>query len=55
LPERQRETLVLRYYADLDDIQISKILGVSRETVRSQAMRGLDKLREFESVKEADR
>jgi RNA polymerase sigma-70 factor (sigma-E family) len=45
LPEKQRATLILRYYADLDDRAIASILGCSTETVRSQAHRGLAKLR----------
>jgi RNA polymerase sigma-70 factor (sigma-E family) len=45
LPERQRETLVLRYYADLSDNDIAKVLGISVSTVRSQAHHALNKLR----------
>lgn len=45
LPPRQQHTLVLRYYADLDDREIAKILGVSPGTVRSQATHALAKLR----------
>jgi RNA polymerase sigma-70 factor (sigma-E family) len=46
LPRRQRTVLVLRYYEDLADEQIATMLGISRGTVRSQAARALDKLRE---------
>ena len=45
LPPRQRAVVVLRYYESLSDDEISTLLGVSRGTVRSQAARGLDKLR----------
>ncbi|GAA4509453.1 SigE family RNA polymerase sigma factor [Nonomuraea ferruginea] len=45
LPRKQRAVLVLRYYEQLDDAEIAKVLGVSRGTVRSQASRALDKLR----------
>jgi RNA polymerase sigma factor (sigma-70 family) len=45
LPEQQRAVLVLRYYLDLDDRRIAALLKCSRATVRSNAMRGLDKLR----------
>jgi RNA polymerase sigma-70 factor (sigma-E family) len=45
LPRRQRAVLVLRYYEDLSDEQIAKMLDISRGTVRSQAARALDKLR----------
>ena len=45
LPEGQRNTLILRYFSDLDDRAIADILGVTPETVRSQAHRGLEKLR----------
>jgi RNA polymerase sigma-70 factor (sigma-E family) len=46
LPRRQRAVLVLRYYEDLGDGQIAQILGISQGTVRSQAARALDKLRD---------
>jgi RNA polymerase sigma factor (sigma-70 family) len=52
LPDRQRETLILRYDADLDDHAIAKILGVSVSTVRSQAQSALAKLRALETAKE---
>lgn len=45
LPRRQRAVLVLRYYEQLSDAEIAKVLGISPGTVRSQAFRGLDKLR----------
>lgn len=45
LGRRQRAVLVLRYYEGLDDDRIAELLGVSRVTVRSQAMRGLRTLR----------
>lgn len=45
LPEQQRTVLVLRYYLDLDDRRIADLLDITRATVRSNAMRGLDKLR----------
>nr|WP_055504424.1 SigE family RNA polymerase sigma factor [Nonomuraea pusilla] len=45
LPRRQRAVLVLRYYEQLTDAEIAKVLGISLGTVRSQASRGLDKLR----------
>ncbi|MEU5862089.1 MULTISPECIES: SigE family RNA polymerase sigma factor [unclassified Nonomuraea] len=45
LPRRQRAVLVLRYYEQLADSEIAKVLGISPGTVRSQAFRGLDKLR----------
>ena len=46
LPPRQRAVLVLRYYEQRSDDEIAEVLGVSRGTVRSQAFRGLEKLRE---------
>ncbi|HEX6682362.1 MAG TPA: SigE family RNA polymerase sigma factor [Candidatus Limnocylindrales bacterium] len=45
LPPRQRVVLVLRYYEQLSDEEIAAMLNVTRGTVRSQAARGLDKLR----------
>jgi RNA polymerase sigma-70 factor (sigma-E family) len=46
LPTRQRVVLVLRYHEQLTDEEIAGLLGISRGTVRSQAARGLDKLRQ---------
>ena len=45
LPRRQRTVLVLRYLEDLPDDDIARLLGCSAATVRSQASRGLAKLR----------
>jgi len=45
LPPRQRAVLVLRYYEQLPDEEIAAVLGISRGTVRSTALRGLAKLR----------
>jgi len=45
LPERQREVLVLRYYADLSEAAIAQTLGISRGSVKTHASRGLAALR----------
>ncbi|WP_214111394.1 SigE family RNA polymerase sigma factor [Acrocarpospora catenulata] len=45
LSPRQRTVLVLRYYEDLADEDIAARVGVSRNTVRSLAARGLARLR----------
>ena len=45
LPERQREVLVLRYYADLSEADIAAALGVSPGAVKSYASRGVQALR----------
>ncbi|EXG81155.1 SigE family RNA polymerase sigma factor [Cryptosporangium arvum] len=45
LGRRQRAVIVLRYYEGLDDDEIAEILGITRVTVRSQALRGLRRLR----------
>jgi RNA polymerase sigma-70 factor (sigma-E family) len=44
LPARQRETLVLRYYLDLPDDEIARLMSVSPSTVRSAAHRALNTL-----------
>lgn len=41
LPTRQREVLVLRYYADLSEAEIAETLGISTGTVKTHAHRGL--------------
>jgi RNA polymerase sigma-70 factor (sigma-E family) len=45
LPERQREVLVLRYYADLSEADIAETIGISRGAVKSHASRGMAALR----------
>lgn len=45
LPPRQREAVVLRYYADLSEAQIAEAMGCSRGAVKSHASRGLAALR----------
>ena len=39
LPVRQREVVVLRYYADLSEAQIGAALGISRGAVKSHTAR----------------
>jgi RNA polymerase sigma-70 factor (sigma-E family) len=41
LPRRQREVIVLRYYADLDVAQVAATLGIGPSAVRSTTTRGL--------------
>jgi RNA polymerase sigma factor (sigma-70 family) len=44
LPDRQRTTLVLRYYLDLSEEEIATVMGVSRGTVKSTSARALTAL-----------
>ena len=46
LTPRQRAVLVLRYFDDLTEAQTAKVLGCSPGTVKSNASRGLARLRE---------
>jgi len=46
LPPRQRAAVVLRHWVGLEPAEVAELLGCSAATVRSQTMRGLDKLRE---------
>jgi RNA polymerase sigma-70 factor (sigma-E family) len=45
LPPRQRTVVVLRYYNDLSEVEIADVLGCSLREVKSQASRGLARLR----------
>jgi RNA polymerase sigma-70 factor (sigma-E family) len=45
LPRRQRATVVLRYYCDLSEAETALALGCSVGTVKSQAAKGLARLR----------
>ncbi|GAB3287675.1 SigE family RNA polymerase sigma factor [Parasphingorhabdus pacifica] len=47
LPRRQREVLVLRYYGDLSEADISEATGVSKGTVKSTASRALEALQKI--------
>jgi RNA polymerase sigma-70 factor (sigma-E family) len=45
LPQRQREAIVLRYYADLSEADIAAAMGISQGAVKSHASRGIAALR----------
>jgi RNA polymerase sigma-70 factor (sigma-E family) len=45
LPERQREAIVLRYYADLSEAEIAVAMRISRGAVKSHTSRGMAALR----------
>jgi RNA polymerase sigma-70 factor (sigma-E family) len=44
LPSRQREVLLLRYFADLSEAEIAATLGISTGSVKTHAHRGLSTL-----------
>ena len=46
LPPRQREVVVLRYYAGLSEVQIAATMGISRGAVKSHTSRAMSSLRE---------
>lgn len=46
LPRRMRAVLVLRYWEDLSEAETAEILGCAPGTVKSQASRGLARLRD---------
>ncbi|HEX9041409.1 MAG TPA: SigE family RNA polymerase sigma factor [Trebonia sp.] len=45
LPERQREAIVLRYYADLSEADIARAMGISRGAVKSHTARAMAALK----------
>ena len=47
LPPRQRAAVVLRHFDDLSEAATAELLGCSAGTVKSQAARGLAKLRQL--------
>jgi RNA polymerase sigma factor (sigma-70 family) len=56
LPKRQRETVTLRYLAELKEREVAEVLGLSIGTVKSHVSRGLAALRTKlgDSFEEAD-
>jgi RNA polymerase sigma-70 factor (sigma-E family) len=46
LPPRQRQALVLRYYAELSEAQIASAMGISRGAVKSHIFRAMAALRD---------
>jgi RNA polymerase sigma factor (sigma-70 family) len=45
LTPRQREALVLLYYANLPEAEVASVMGISKDAVRSQAARAMSLLR----------
>jgi RNA polymerase sigma-70 factor (sigma-E family) len=45
LSDRQRQALVLRYYADLSETEIAELMGISKGAVKSHTSRGMSALR----------
>lgn len=45
LPSRQREVVILRYYADLSEAEIAEALGISKGAVKSHTARAKGSLR----------
>ena len=54
LPVRQREVLVLRYWADATEADIARTLGISRGAVKTHAHRGMTAVRAGLALTEDD-
>lgn len=54
LPQRTRAVVVLRYWEDLSEAEVARILGCSVGSVKSQASRGLARLRTVLTADRAD-
>ncbi|AGS69242.1 ECF subfamily RNA polymerase sigma-24 subunit [Streptomyces collinus Tu 365] len=52
LPARQREAVVLRYWEDLTETQTAEAMGCSVGTVKSNAAKGIAKLRALPGLAE---
>ncbi|MET7284796.1 SigE family RNA polymerase sigma factor [Streptomyces sp. NPDC005573] len=52
LPPRQREAVVLRYWEDLTETQTARAMGCSVGTVKSNAAKGIAKLRAIPALAE---
>lgn len=52
LPARQREAVVLRYWEDLSETQAAEAMGCSVGTVKSNAAKGIAKLRAIPGLAE---
>jgi RNA polymerase sigma-70 factor (sigma-E family) len=50
LPARQRAVVVLRYWEDLSESQVAAVMQCSTGTVKSQAAKGLAKLRQMPAL-----
>jgi RNA polymerase sigma factor (sigma-70 family) len=46
LPRRQREAVILRYFLDLDVVDVATVMGTSEGTAKSTLSRGRDNLRD---------
>lgn len=54
IPEQQAESIILKYFSELENSEIAQVMGKSETAVRILQSRGIKTIREFMEVKESN-